>query len=199
MNAQVWQYNIESDSWIIDGEILAPVENASSVAFNDKLYLFGGELEGKTPANSVQVYNTITKDATILCTMERPCSWSRAILRGETALVITKDGDIVKVNLQTGEASVAVSVPDFRRINYGVILNRNTLHIIGGRNLGEDTSETDIDEEVSTDKGFIVGDICINIDDGEVKTSSTPRFGGLVSRDIFGCVSVVVKPSSIDC
>lgn len=207
MNAQVWQYSIESNSWSIEGEILAPVMHASSVAVNNKLYIFGGELDNNIPADCVQMYDTETQLGTIFCNMPNPFSWSRAVVRGYTVYVVTSEGDVMRVSLETGKSDIIASVPNFKRVAFGIDLRRNELKVFGGK----ETDETDtIDEEYEgTDKEYEDTDkdtsktgemknFVVNVDTGCVHVSQCIHLPGYQDIEVLGSVSVVLTPVNED-
>lgn len=133
-NTTVFQYLISSvDTWREEGEILQPVINASSVAYKDKIYLFGGEIE-KMPVDCVQVYDTRTK-ATSIFTLPLPCRWSKVLCRGKYAYLVTNDGNVVKVSLDTETCEIIANIPKFYCKNYGVDIRDGKLYIYGGRNM----------------------------------------------------------------
>lgn len=193
MNARVWQYSIDSNSWTIDGEILAHVVHASSVAVNNKLYLFGGELDNNEPADCVQMYDTETNVGTIFCNMPKPFSWSRAVVRGYTAYIVTAEGDVVMVSLENGKSDIIASIPDFKRVAFGIDLRRSKLKVFGGK-------ETDKADEDITDKDTCtteeMSNFVVNVDTGCVQVSDCIH--GYKDIEVLGSVSVVLNPDTGD-
>lgn len=189
MNAQVWQYSIESNSWTIEGEIIAPVANASSVCVNNKIYIFGGELENGAPADCVQVYDTETKDGTIFCNLPKPCSWSRALVRDKIAYVVTSDGDVVSMSLETSESAVLATIPNFERVHFGIRKQRNELHVFGGHGKKSD----EVSDDMITTKADKIGDFLVDISNGEIK-ASTWLYKAVYRKksEVLACVSVVL-------
>ena len=197
LNAQVWQYSIDSDSWTFDGDIIAPVINASSVCKNNKVYIFGGLLDGNETAQCIQVYDTQKKSGTILGSLPKPCSWSRALVRGSTAFVVTSEGDVVKVLLETGETTTVSSIPNFSRINFGISLQRNELYIYGGKEI-ENDEKIDEASVLTKRNASVKGDLAINIETGELKVSKWLQRAGIKENfDVLASVSVVIDPTEL--
>ncbi|XP_053395223.1 ectoderm-neural cortex protein 1-like [Mercenaria mercenaria] len=199
LNAQVWQYSIDSNSWTIDGEIMASVVFASSVCVNNKIYIFGGKLEDNAPADCIQVYDTETKTGTIFGTLPKPCSWSRALVRGITAYVVTSDGNVVNVSLETGESAVIATIPNFRRVNFGISLQRNELYVFGGKENDDDDDDTDEELEATVKtNASIKGDFVVNTETGDIKASKWLQKSGYTANcEVLASVSVVLDPTKL--
>lgn len=190
MNVQVWQYTMESNSWMIIGEILAPVVSASTVCVNNKIYVFGGELDSSIPADCVQTFDTETNVGTILCNLPKPCRWSRAIVRGMVAYIVTSDGDIVKVFLESGESTIIASMSNFDRVNFGICLRQNELQVFGGLKRNTD-DRGDV-------KNQAIGDFVVDISKGDVKTSRWLHKAACKNEvEVLASVSVVLDTSRL--
>ncbi|XP_060571635.1 kelch-like protein 25 [Ruditapes philippinarum] len=197
LNAQVWLYNIDSNAWNFDGYIMAAVVNASSIYFNNKIYIFGGRLEDNEAAQCIQVYDTQKKEGTIFGNLPKPCIWSRALVRGSTAFVVTSDGDVVSVLLESGETTIISSIPNFKRVNFGISLQQNELYVFGGKEVENDDN---VDEEqiVLKRNSPIKGNFMINVETGEVKSSKwLQKVGISEDYEILASASVVIDHKNL--
>lgn len=149
-NLRVHQYSLAgkgSNDWCVAGELMAPVMNASSVSHGNKVYIFGGEIEGMA-ADCIQVYDPQTKSGTIYSNLPKPCRWSRAVCRGTHAYLITVSGDILHVSLDNGTSKVVGSIPNFYRINFGIGLSDGKLAVYGGKAIANMESDVPLDSFV---------------------------------------------------
>jgi len=119
------------EGWDIKGELMAPVVGASSVVFEENIYVFGGTL-GQEKAECVQSYDTNLNQGTIFTTLPSPTAWSRAVCRGSIAYVVSSTGEVIKVCLESGTCEVVVKLPQFSRKWFGIDLVNDKLSILGG-------------------------------------------------------------------
>lgn len=190
-NVTVLQYTIDkrtnADSWTMEGVIIVPVVNASSVAVRDKVYLFGGVIE-RMPVDCVQMFDTTTKTGTIFCHLPKPCRWSRVVARGQSVSMVTSDGDVVNISLETANCEVVATFPDFLYTNFGMDVHGNVLVVYGGKKYVACIPEEDARANEST-VAPVISDRVVEVD---------LNTGNITSRDqlpekweILGCARLV--------
>lgn len=59
-------WNVDSNKWELCGKLIHPVENMGFVAYDKKIYLFGGKNHEEVVSNAVQCFNTKTRTSVAL-------------------------------------------------------------------------------------------------------------------------------------
>ena len=180
-NTRVYRMDKGNKKWEWDGDVIAPVVNASSVAINGNIYLFGGNSNNE-PADCVQVYDTTTQSGTIFTSLPKPCRWSRAVCRGKVAYVVTSDGDVVEMSVQDVSCRLIATIPAFHHTNFGMDVNGGQLCVYGGKDikpyltqLAEEVDDDSNDDDdagelfAKTDRNISNRVVTVNIESGIVK------------------------------
>ncbi|XP_045207782.2 kelch-like protein 24 [Mercenaria mercenaria] len=138
---EIDEYQVNNGSWESSGELMEDISYANATAVGQTILIFGGNNTDNKYSESVQIYDTYSKQVTHMKSITLPGVGCHTVTCDSTVYVISADGHVSSIT-NNMEVHLAGIIKQFDPKRFAVVQYRGIFYVVTCSRRVQDTNET---------------------------------------------------------